>query len=75
MTTLDDSILTGLIFIAALLYWTVWVLLGAVVGPHVRDVLSPAYLRLIIVAIPVVFVVLLAARVVIARRRRQESGV
>lgn len=57
------------IFIAAAIYWTGWALLGAVVGPHVRDVVRPAYIRYIVIAIPAVFIVLFLARLVWARRR------
>lgn len=57
------------IFIAAAVYWTGWVLLGAILGPHVEDVVSPAYLRLIVIAIPIVVVIAFVARVVWARRR------
>ena len=59
------------VFVAALIYWTGWVLLGAIVGPHVADVLSPAYLRVVILAIPVLFVALFVVRVFIAARRRR----
>jgi membrane-associated protein len=61
------------VFVAALIYWTGWVVLGAVVGPHVTDVLSPAYLRVIVIAIPVVVVALFAIRVFIASRRRSRQ--
>lgn len=61
----------GGVFVAALIYWTGWVLLGAVVGPHVTEVLSPGYLRVIVLLIPVVFVGLFAVRVFIAARRRR----
>ncbi|HUQ42496.1 MAG TPA: DedA family protein [Candidatus Limnocylindrales bacterium] len=63
----------GGVFVAALIYWTGWVLLGALVGPHVTDVLSPAYLRVIVLAIPVIVVALFAIRVFIAARRRSRQ--
>lgn len=59
---------TPAVFIAATLYWTGWTLLGAIVGPHLEDVLSPAYIRLIVIAIPVVFVSLFVGRLLWARR-------
>lgn len=59
------------VFVAAAIYWTGWVLLGAVVGPHVSDVLSPAYIKAIAILIPVAFVAIFALRVLIARRRRR----
>jgi membrane protein DedA with SNARE-associated domain len=59
------------VFVAAAIYWTGWVLLGAILGPHVVDALSPAYLRVIAVSIPVVFVGLFLVRLAIASRRRR----
>jgi membrane-associated protein len=64
----------GAVFAAAAIYWTGWVLLGVFVGPHVADVLSPAYLRVIIVAIPAIVVVTFGARMLIAARRRARAA-
>ena len=61
------------VFIAASLYWTGWVLLGATLGPKIAEVVSPAYLRVIVVAIPVVFVTLFVGRILWARRRRSRA--
>ena len=58
------------VFVAATIYWTGWVLLGAIIGPRVEDVVSPAYLGLVVVLIPVVVVAAFLARLVWARRRR-----
>jgi membrane protein DedA with SNARE-associated domain len=64
------------VFIAAAIYWTGWVLLGGILGPHVVDALSPAYLRVIALSLPVIFIGLFVTRFVIAsrRRRRRVSG-
>ena len=62
------------VFVAAAIYWTGWVLLGAIVGPHVADVLSPAYIKAIVILIPVVFVSLFLVRVLIAMRRRRRRA-
>ena len=59
------------VFVAGAVYWTGWVLLGAILGPHIEDVVSPAYLRLFVVLIPVVIVTAVVARVVWARTRRR----
>ena len=56
------------VFVAAAIYWTGWALLGAIVGPHVRDVIRPAYVDVVIIAIPVLFVVLFVGRLLWARR-------
>ena len=58
------------VFVAGTIYWTGWVLLGAVIGPHVADIVRPAYLRIFVIAIPLIFIALFAARLVWARRRR-----
>jgi len=57
------------VFVAASIYWTGWVLLGALIGPRVDDLISP-YIGYIAVGIPVVFVSLLVLRIVSVRRRR-----
>lgn len=59
------------VFVAGLIYWTGWVALGAVIGPRVEDVVSPAYIRIIVIAIPIVVVVAFVARLLWARRRRR----
>ena len=62
------------VFIAAAIYWTLWVLLGALLGPAVVQTLSPTYLRVIIFVIPVVLVALVITRFVIASRRRARTA-
>jgi membrane protein DedA with SNARE-associated domain len=62
------------VFIAATFYWTLWVLLGALLGPAVVEHLSPAYLRVIIFAIPVVLVATFITRFAIASRRRARAA-
>jgi membrane protein DedA with SNARE-associated domain len=60
----------GAVFISGAIYWTLWVLIGAALGPHVADALSPAYRGIVVVAIPLVFIGLFVGRYVWARRRR-----
>jgi membrane-associated protein len=60
------------VFVAATVYWTGWVLLGALVGPRVDDLIAP-YVGYIAVGIPVVLVVLLVLRVIAVRRRRAST--
>ena len=57
------------VFVAATIYWTAWVLLGALVGPQVDDLIEP-YIGYIAVGIPVVFITLFVLRVIVVRRRR-----
>ena len=57
------------VFTAAAIYWTGWVLLGALVGPQVDDLIAP-YIGYIAIGIPIVFITLFVARVLIVRRRR-----
>jgi membrane protein DedA with SNARE-associated domain len=67
-------IYTGAVFVAGLIYWTLWVLIGAALGPHVADALSPAYRRIVFIGIPVVFIGLLVGRYVWTRRRRARQS-
>ena len=57
------------VFVAATIYWTGWVLLGALVGPQVDDLIEP-YVGYIAIGIPVVFITLFVLRVIVVRRRR-----
>jgi len=61
----------GAVLIAGAIYWTLWVLIGAVLGPHVADALSPAYRRIVLIGVPVAFVLLFLGRAYIAARRRR----
>jgi membrane protein DedA with SNARE-associated domain len=57
------------VFVAATIYWTGWVLLGALVGPQVDDLIEP-YIGYIALGIPIVFIGLIVLRIVAVRRRR-----
>lgn len=59
------------VFLAALVYWTGWVLLGALLGPSVVRVVSPAYLRIIVILIPVTVIGLFVGRKIYAMRKRR----
>lgn len=59
------------VFVAASLYWTAWVAIGAIVGPRIEDVVSPAYLEIVVAFIPLVLVAAFAGRLVWARTRRR----
>ena len=59
------------VFFAALVYWTAWVMLGVIVGPGVVRVISPAYLRIIVVLIPIAVVLAFIGRRIYARRKRR----
>lgn len=61
------------VFVAAALYWTGWVLLGTFVGPRVEDVVSPTYIRIVVVAIPIVLAIAFVGRILWARRARRAS--
>ena len=56
------------VFVAASIYWTGWVLLGALVGPRVDDLIAP-YVGYIAIGIPVFFITLFVLRVIQVRRR------
>ena len=59
------------VFVAAAIYWTGWVLLGAIVGPRIEDIVSPAYLGLVVILVPAVFVTAFLTRRLWARRWRR----
>lgn len=62
------------VFCAALVYWTAWVMLGVLLGPDVARVVSPAYLRVIVILIPVTVVLAFIARRLYARRKRKRAA-
>jgi membrane protein DedA with SNARE-associated domain len=57
------------VFVAASIYWTGWVLLGAIVGPQIDDLIEP-YIGYIAIGIPLLFIALFLTRMLIVRRRR-----
>ncbi|HEX9093937.1 MAG TPA: DedA family protein [Coriobacteriia bacterium] len=57
------------VFVAAALYWTGWVLIGALVGPRVDGLIEP-YIGYIAIGIPLVMIALLVGRVIMVRGRR-----
>lgn len=59
------------VFLAAVVYWTGWVLLGALLGPSVVRVISPAYLRIVVILIPVTVVASFVGRKIYTMRRRR----
>jgi membrane protein DedA with SNARE-associated domain len=61
------------VFVAGAIYWTLWVMVGVIVGPHIEDTVSPAYLKVIVIAIPAFFVLAFLVRVIVVRRRRRAA--
>ncbi len=59
------------VFVAATLYWTGWVLLGAFLGPAIEDFVAPAYVGYVVILIPVVFVGYFVFRLLRARGWRR----
>lgn len=59
------------IFIAGSIYWTLWVALGALLGPTIGDFLERAHLRYVVVVFPLLFVAYLVFRHVRASRRHR----
>lgn len=58
------------VFLAALLYWSGWVAIGAVFGPTAERVIGPTYIRYVFFALPLIFVAFFAYRFLRARRKR-----
>ncbi len=57
------------VFLAATIYWSGWVAIGVLLGPTFREVIGPAYIRYVVIALPIVFVGFLVARHLRAGRR------
>jgi membrane protein DedA with SNARE-associated domain len=62
------------VFVAASIYWTGWVMLGALVGPQVDQLIAP-YVGYIAIGIPVVFITLFVLRLIQVRRRKRLARV
>jgi membrane protein DedA with SNARE-associated domain len=60
------------VFVAATLYWTGWVFLGALVGPQIDDFIEP-YIGYIAIGIPLVFIALFLGRAVLVRGRKADK--
>jgi membrane protein DedA with SNARE-associated domain len=58
------------VFIAATLYWSLWVAIGVIFGPAVRQVIGPAYIRYVLIGLPIFFVGYLVFRHLRGRSRR-----
>ena len=57
------------VFAAASVYWSIWVAIGVTFGPAVREIIGPAYIRLVLIALPLAVITLFVVRFVRARRR------
>jgi membrane protein DedA with SNARE-associated domain len=60
------------VFVAATLYWTGWVFLGALVGPQIDDLIEP-YIGYIAIGIPLVVIALFLGRAILVRRRKADQ--
>jgi membrane protein DedA with SNARE-associated domain len=63
------------VFVAACLYWSGWVAIGAIFGPAAEDFIGPTYVRYVFLALPLLFILFFAWRILRARRRRARTGV
>jgi membrane protein DedA with SNARE-associated domain len=61
------------VFLAGLIYWTFWTLLGAFFGPAVRRLIPQAYIEYVVIGIPVIFIGFFVFRYVRGRRRRARA--
>ena len=61
------------VFLAGLIYWSFWTLLGAFFGPTVRRLIPQAYIEYVVIGIPVVFISFFVYRFVRGRRRRARA--
>lgn len=58
------------VFLAGLVYWSFWTLVGALFGPAVRRLIPQAYIEYVVIGIPVLFIGFFVFRFVRGRRRR-----
>jgi membrane protein DedA with SNARE-associated domain len=62
------------VFLAGLIYWSFWTLLGAFFGPAVRRFIPQAYIEYVVIGIPVLFIGFFIFRYVRGRRRRAAAS-
>ncbi len=58
------------VFLAGVIYWTFWTLLGAFFGPAVRRLIPQAYIEYVVIGIPLAFIGFFIFRFVRGRQRR-----
>lgn len=61
------------VFLAGLVYWSFWTLLGALFGPAVRRFIPQVYIQYVVIGIPVLFISYFVFRFVRGRRRRRRE--
>ena len=61
------------VFLAGLIYWSFWTLLGALFGPAVRRFIPQAYIEYVVIGIPVLFIGFFLFRYARGRRRRRRE--
>jgi len=58
------------VFASGILYWSFWAAVGVVFGQAFREVLGPAYVQYVLIALPLLFFGYLLFRHLRGRRRR-----
>jgi len=61
------------VFLAGIIYWSFWTLLGAFFGPAVRRFIPQAYIEYVVIGIPVFFISFFIFRLIRGRRRRARA--
>ena len=61
------------VFLAGLIYWSFWTLLGAFFGPAVRRFIPQAYIEYVVIGIPLFFIAFFIFRFVRGQRRRARA--
>lgn len=62
------------VFLAGLVYWSFWALIGALFGPAVRRFIPQAYIEYVVIGIPVLFIGFFLFRFLRGRRRRARAA-
>ena len=63
------AVFSSAVFCAALIYWSVWTGIGVVFGPAVGRIIGPAYIRYVLILLPIVVIGYLLLRHFMAGRR------
>jgi membrane protein DedA with SNARE-associated domain len=62
------------VFLAATIYWTLWVAIGAIFGPAAERIIGPTYIRYVFVALPLLFVGFFVFRFLRGRAKRRRAA-
>ena len=62
------------VFLGALVYWSLWVAIGAIFGPTAERLIGPVYIRYVFIGLPLLVIAFFVFRFISARRRHARLG-